>query len=92
VIKLQRMKWAGHEAGMGEMRNPHRILVGKPEGKKSLRRPRYRWEDITTDLKEIGWQGVDWIQLAQNRDQWQAVWNVIMNLQVPYKAGNFLIR
>jgi hypothetical protein len=86
------MKWAGHEAGMGEMRNPHRILVGKPEGKKSLRRPRYRWEDITTDLKEIGWQGVDWIQLAQNRDQWQAVWNVIMNLQVPYKAGNFLIR
>jgi hypothetical protein len=64
-------------------RNTYRILVGKPEGKRPLGRPRRRWVDnIKTDLREIGWDGVDWIDLAQDRDQWRAVVNTVMNLGV----------
>jgi hypothetical protein len=68
----------------GEKRNLYRILVGKPEGKRPLGRPRYRWEDnIKVDLREIGFGGMDWINLGQDRDQWQALVSTIMNLWVP---------
>jgi hypothetical protein len=68
---------------MGEGRNVYRVLVGKPEGKSLLGRPRRRWEKgIKMDLREIGWGGVEWIQLAQDRDRWWAVVNAVMNLRV----------
>jgi hypothetical protein len=69
---------------MGEKRNAYRILVGKPEGKKPLGRPR-RWlvDNIKMDLREIGWDGMDWIDLAQDRDLWRALVNSVMNLRVP---------
>jgi hypothetical protein len=61
-----------------------KLLVGKPEGKKPLGRPRRRWVDrIKIDLKEIGWDGMDWVELAQDRDQWRALVNTMMNLRVP---------
>jgi hypothetical protein len=69
---------------MGETRNAYRILVGKPEGKRPLGRPRRRWVDNNKmDLTEIGWDDVDWIELAQDRDQWRALVNTVMNLRVP---------
>jgi hypothetical protein len=69
---------------MGEKRNAYRLLVGKPEGKRPLGRPRSRWvDDIKIYLLEIGWGGVDWIGLAQDSDKWRALVNVVMNLQVP---------
>jgi hypothetical protein len=68
---------------MGEERNVHKVLMGKPEGKRPLGRPRHRWEDgIRMDLREIGWGSVEWMQLAQDRDQWQALVNTVMNLRV----------
>jgi hypothetical protein len=68
----------------GEMRNTYRILVGIPEGKRPLRRSRRRWVDnIKMDLREIGWDGMDWIELAQDRDQWRALVYSVMNLRVP---------
>jgi hypothetical protein len=84
MIKSRRMRWAGNVARMGETRNAYRILVGKPEGKRPLGRPRCRWVDnIKMDLEEIGWNGMDWIELAQDRDQWRALVNTVMNLRVP---------
>jgi hypothetical protein len=78
------MRWAGHLARIGETRNAYRILVGKPEGKIPQGRPRRRWVDnIKMDLGEIGWDGRDWIELAQDRDQWRALVNTAMNLRVP---------
>jgi hypothetical protein len=69
-LKSRRM-WAGHVARMEEERNVYRILMGKPEGRRPLERPRRRWEDgIRMDLRENGWDSVDWIQLAQDRDRW----------------------
>jgi hypothetical protein len=69
---------------MGKKRNAYRILVGKPEGKRPLGRHRRRWEDnIRMDLEEIGWEVVDWVDLAQDRDQWRALVNTVMNLRVP---------
>jgi hypothetical protein len=69
MIKSRRMKWAGSVARMGQKRNAYRILVGKPEGKRPLGRSRHRWEDnIKMNLREIGWGGMDWIDLAQDKD------------------------
>ena len=84
VIKLRRMRWAGHVTHMGERRGVYRVLVGKPEGKRPLGRPRHRWEDnIKMDLQKLGCGGMDWIELSQDRDRWQALVNAVMNLQVP---------
>jgi hypothetical protein len=69
---------------MGERRGAYRALVGKPEGRRPLGRPRHRWEDnIKMDLREVGWGGMDWINLAQDRDRWTALVNAVMNLRVP---------
>jgi hypothetical protein len=76
---------------MGEKMNACRILVGNSEGKIPLGRPRRRWvSNIKMDLREIGWDGVDWIKLAQNRCQWRALLNTVMNLRVPSNAVKFL--
>jgi hypothetical protein len=84
VIKSRRMSWAGHAARMGERRNAYRILVGKPEGKRPLGRPRRRWVDkIKMDLREEGWDSRDWIDLVQDRDRWRAYVNAAINLRVP---------
>jgi len=83
VVKSRRMGWAGHVACMGEGRVVHRVLVGKPEGKRPLGRPRRRWEDnIKTDLREVRGVG-DWMELAQDRNRWRALLNKVMNLWVP---------
>jgi hypothetical protein len=83
-IKSKRMmRWAGHVARMGEGRNMYRFLVGKPKGKRLLERPRRRWKDgIKMDLRETGWESVEWINLAQDRDRWRALVNAAMNLRV----------
>jgi hypothetical protein len=84
VIKWRRMRWVGHAAYMGESRGVYRVLVGKPEGKRPLGILRRRWEDnIVMDLQEMGYGGVDWIELAQDRDRWRARVNAVMNLRVP---------
>jgi len=76
---------------MGERTGVYRVLVGKPEGKRPLGRSRHRWEDnIKMDLQEVGYGGMGWIQLAEDRDRWRALVNAIMNLQVPLNVGNFL--
>jgi hypothetical protein len=68
----------------GKQRNAYRILVGKPEGKIPLGRPRRRWvANIKMDLREVGWDGMDWIDLAQDRVQWRALVNMVMNLRIP---------
>jgi hypothetical protein len=83
VIK-SRMGWAWHVACMGERRGVYRVLVGKPEGKRPLGRPWHRWEDnIKMDLQEMGCGGMDWIELAQDRDRWWALVKSVMNLRVP---------
>jgi hypothetical protein len=82
IIKWRRMRWAGHVARMGEKMNVYRLLVGKPEGKRPIRRPRRRWIDnIKMNLLAIGLNVVDWIGLAQ--DRWRALVNSVMNLRVP---------
>jgi hypothetical protein len=84
VIKLRRMSWAGHVARMGEGRGVYRILVGRPKGNRPLGRPRRRWEDnIKMELREIRIDKANWIQLAQDRVQWWAFVNTVMNLKVP---------
>ncbi|KAJ4443868.1 hypothetical protein ANN_05655 [Periplaneta americana] len=83
-IKSRRLRWAGHVARMGESRNAYRVLVGRPEGKRPLGRPRRRWEDnIKMDLREVGYDDRDWINLAQDRDRWRAYVRAAMNLRVP---------
>jgi hypothetical protein len=82
MIKSRRMRWARHVARIGENRNAYRILVGKPEGRRPLGRPRRRWVDNIMYLREIGWDGIDWIDLAQDRDQWRALLNTVMNVRI----------
>ena len=78
------MRCAGHVARTGERRGVYRVLLGKPEGKRTLGRPRSRWNDnIMMDLQEVGWREMDWIYLAQDRYKWQDVVNAVMNLRVP---------
>jgi hypothetical protein len=84
VIKSRRMRWARHVACMGEGRGAYRVLVGRPAGKRPLGSPRRGWEDnIKMDLREIGIDEANWIQLVQDRVQWRACVNMVMNLRVP---------
>jgi hypothetical protein len=96
MIKARGMGWAGHAARMEdeeeekeevveeEEKNAYKILMGKPDRKRALGRPRRRWEDnIKMDLRETGWSSMDWIHLAQDMDQWRALMNTVMNLRVP---------
>jgi len=84
VIKSRRMRWAGHVARMGEERGVYRVLVGKPGGRRPLRRPRRRWVDnIRMDLQGVGCGYMDWIGLAQDRDRWRTLLSAVMNLRVP---------
>jgi hypothetical protein len=84
VVKSRRMRWAGHVAHMGEGRGVHRVLVGKPEGRRPLGRHRRRWADnIKWDLKEVGGVCGDWMERAQDRDRWRALVSTVMNFWVP---------
>jgi hypothetical protein len=84
IIKLKRMRWAVQVARMREKRNVYRLVVGKPEGKRPLGRPRRRWVDnIRMDLGELGWGDGDWIGLAQDRNMWKALVHLVLNLRVP---------
>jgi hypothetical protein len=83
-MKSRRMRWVGHVARMWKKRNAYRSLVGKPEGKIPLGRPKRRWvNNIKMDLLELGWGDVDWIGLSQDRDKWRALVKAVMNIQVP---------
>jgi hypothetical protein len=84
IIKSRRMRWEGHVARMGEKRNAYRLLVGKPNRKRPLGRPRRRWVyNIRMDLGEVGWGDMDWIGLAKDRNRWRALVNSVLNLRVP---------
>ena len=84
VIKLRRMRWAGHVARMGEERGVYRVLAEKPEGRRPQGRPRPRWVDnIRTDLQEVGCGYLDLIGLAQDRDRWRTLVSAVMKLRVP---------
>jgi len=84
VVKSRRMRWAVHVARIAESRGVYRFVVGKTEGKIPFGRLKRRWDDnIKTDLQEVGCGGMDWIELAQDRDMWQALLNAVMNLRVP---------
>jgi hypothetical protein len=83
MIKSRRMQWTGHMAHMRDRRGIYRVLVRKPKGKRPLGRPRHSWEDyIKTDLQEVGCGGMDWIDLAHDRERWWALLNVVMKLKV----------
>jgi len=84
AIASMKVRWTGHVARMGEMRNAYKILVGKPEGKRPLGRLRRRWENIIRmDVGDIVWGGVKWIHLGQDRDQWEDFENTVTKLRVP---------
>ena len=88
VVKSRRMRWAGHVAHTGKGRGVLRVLVGKPDGKRPLGRPRCRWEDnIKMDLQEVGEGHEEWMELAQDRDRWRALVSTVMNLRVPKMRG-----
>ena len=85
-LKSRRLRWVGLVARMEQLRYAYRVLVGKPEGKKPLGRPRRRWEDnIKMDLREVGCDPGDWIALAEDRNHWRAYVGAVMNLRVPWK-------
>jgi hypothetical protein len=84
MVMSRRITWALHVTCMGRKGHAYRILIRKPEGKRPLGRPRCRWEDnIRMDPRDIGWGVMDWIDLAQDRDQWRALVNTVINHQVP---------
>ena len=84
MIKSRTIRCAGHVARMEEGRGVHKVLMGKPEGKRPLGRPRHRWEDsIKMDLQKVGCAGLDWMELVQDRDSWRALVNAVMNHRVP---------
>ena len=88
VVKSRRMRWAGHVACLGEERGVDRVLLGKPEGKRPLGRPRRRWENnIKMDLEEVGGSCGDWMELAQDRDMWRALVSKVRNIRVPKMRG-----
>jgi hypothetical protein len=88
---MEKNKMGGHVARMGESRGVYRVLVGKPEGKRPVGRPRLEWKDNNKmDLQGIGCGCMDWIELAQDRDRRRALVNAVMYLRVPQNAGNFL--
>jgi hypothetical protein len=91
VINWRRMRWAGQVAHMRERKVVYRVLVGKSEGKRPFGRLGHRWEDnIKMDLQEARCRGMDWIELVPDKDRWRALVTAVMNLRVPYNAGNFL--
>jgi hypothetical protein len=84
VVKPRRMRWAGHVARMGKDRDVHRVLVGKPEGKRPLGRSRHRWEDnIKMDLQKVGGGRGDWMELVQNWDRWRVFEGTMRDFRVP---------
>jgi len=84
------MRWARHLARMGDRRGVYRVLVGKPEVKRPLERPRRRWEDsIKIDLQEVGCGSMDWIELDNDRDRWRALVNAVINLRGSIKCAGF---
>ena len=90
-IESRRMRWAGHVARMRERRGVYRVLVGKPEVKRPLERPRRRWDDnIKMDLQEVGCGSKDWIELSQDRERWRALVNAVMNLRVSFSRRTLL--
>jgi len=88
VVKSRPLRWAWHVARLGERKVSYRVLVGKPEGKRPLGRPRRRWEDnIKMNLQKVGGGCGDWMELAQDRDRWRALVSTVMNLRVPKMRG-----
>ena len=84
VIKSRRLRWAGHVSHTGESKCVYRVLVGNPDGKRLHGRPRHKWDyNIKMDLQEVGNWGVDWIKLAQDRDRWRTLVNMVLNLPIP---------
>jgi predicted small integral membrane protein len=83
TMKSRKMRWTGHVARMGVNRKKYRLLMGKPERKRPLGRPRRRVDNIRMDLVEVGWRDVNWIGLAHDRDRWRALVNSVLNLRVP---------
>jgi hypothetical protein len=82
VIKSRRVRWEEHVARKGKIRNLYKPMVRKPKGKRPCRRPGHRWDDnIKIDLKKVGWEGMDWIHLPQDSDQWRVLRNTVMNFK-----------
>ena len=90
MIKSKRMRWMGYVARIEKRRVLYRVLAGKHDRKRPFEGPSRRWLDIRMDLQEVGSEGIDWIDLARDRDRWRAFLKAAMNCRVPYNTGNFL--